>query len=205
LIRLTNDHGCRRMQDMAEMDKLVHLYVIHSVDPRAFGNLNPLDEANDFPVPNAGVVFEEIVDNMENGGSEVLGGVLMIEYPVVVEENEGNVIDMVENEGNAENMHENELNEGNVVIEVDLVEGDMDGGTNNGAHGGVTNVGPNGVNETNKDRSTEFGEGLNNDINVVGPSVVDKTGEEGTTTGLDEELRDGLDNNLEYDDDDEAF
>ena len=171
------------------MGKLVHVYVIHSVDPRAFGNLNPLDEANDFPVPNAGVVLEEIEDDVENGGGEVLEGVLMLEYPVVVEENEGNVADMVENkgnagfmvenEGNAENMHENELNEGNVVIEGDLVEGDMDGGTNNGAHGGVTDVnividgGPTGVNETNKDRSTEFGEGLNNDINVETETVVD--------------------------------
>ncbi|RHN62659.1 hypothetical protein MtrunA17_Chr4g0049811 [Medicago truncatula] len=103
LIRLRDDNGCRRMQDIAEMDKMVHLYVIHFVDPRAFGNLNPLDEANDFPVPNAGVALEEIVDDMENGG------VLMIEYPVVVEENGGNVVDMVENEGNVDDMHENEL------------------------------------------------------------------------------------------------
>ena len=197
LIRLRNDHGCRTMQDIAEMDKLVHLYVIHSVDPRAFENLNPLDEANDFPVPNASVVLEEIVDDVENGGGEVLGGVLMIEYPIVVKENEGNVVDMVENEGNVENMHENERNAENM-------HGGANGGTNNGAHGGVTDGGPTGVNETNKNRSTEFGEGLNNDINVAGPSVVDKTSEEGTTTGLDEELRDGLDINLE-DDDDEAF
>lgn len=35
------------------------------------------------------------------------------------------------------------------------------------------------MNETNKDRSTEFGEGLNNDISVAG--------EEGTTIGLYEE------------------
>jgi len=187
LIRLRNDHGCRRMQDIAEMDKLIHLYVIHSVDPRAFENLNPLDEANDFPVPNAGVVLEEIVDDVENGGGEVLGGALMIEYPVVVEENEGNVVDegndvdLVKNEGNAENMHGGS------------------GGTNKYAHGRVTDGGPTGVNETNKNRSTEFGEGLNNDINVAGPSVVDKTGEAGTTTGLDEELRDGLDINLEDD------
>ena len=69
------------------MDKLVHVYVINSIDPRAFGNLNPLDEANDFLVPNAGVVLEEIVDDVENGG------VLMIEYPAVVEENGGNVVD----------------------------------------------------------------------------------------------------------------
>jgi len=179
------------------MDKLVHVYVIHSVDPRAFENLNPLDEANDFPVPNDGVVLEEIVDDVENGGGEVLGGVLMIEYPIVVEENEGNVVDegndvdLVENEGNDENMHENEGNAENMHGES--------GGTNKYAHGRVTDGGPTGVNETNQNRSTEFGEGLNNDINVADPSVVDKTGEEGTTTGLDEELRDGLDINLEDD------
>jgi hypothetical protein len=63
--------------------------------------------------------------------------------------------------------------------------------------------GPTGVNETNKDKPTEFGEGLNNDINVDGPSVVDKTGEEETTTGLEEKLRDVLDINLE--DDNDAF
>ena len=179
------------------MDKLVHVYVIHSVDPRAFENLNPLDEANDFPVPNASVVLEEIVDDVENRSGEVLRGVLMIEYSVLVEENEGNVVDegndvdLVENEGNDENMHENEGNAENMHGES--------GGTNKYAHGRVTDGGPTGVNETNQNRSTEFGEGLNNDINVADPSVVDKTGEEGTTTSLDEELRDGLDINLEDD------
>jgi hypothetical protein len=41
-------------------------------------------------------------------------------------------------------------------------------------------------------------------ISVAGPSVVEKTGVEGTTAGLDEDLRDGLDINLE-DYDDEGF
>jgi hypothetical protein len=129
LIRLMNDHGCRRIQDIAEMNDKVHLYVIHSVDQPNIDNLNPLDEANDFPVPNAGVVWEEIVEDVENVGGEVLEGVPMIEYPVgnvgekglnvlIIEypvgDNEGNVVDdgnagdMVVNEGNAENMLENE-------------------------------------------------------------------------------------------------
>ena len=57
------------------------------------------------------------------------------------------------------------------------------------------------MNKTNKERPTELDEGLNNDINVDGPSVVDKTSEEGTKTGLEEELRDVLDINLGDDND----
>lgn len=63
LVRLRTDIGCRRIQHIAEMYGRVHLYIIHSGD-EPFGNLNPLDEANDFPIPNPGVVIEEIVDDV---------------------------------------------------------------------------------------------------------------------------------------------
>jgi hypothetical protein len=92
--------------------------------------LNPLDEANDFPVPNVGVVLEEIAKDVENVGGAMLN-VHMIEYPVenvveiaVVEENERNDGDIVENEGNEGGNVVNEGNECNVVNEENLVGGE---------------------------------------------------------------------------------
>jgi len=60
---------------------MVHLYVVDSIDQPYIPNLNPLDEANDFPVPNAGVVLEKIAEDVKNVEGAVLD-VPMIEYPV---------------------------------------------------------------------------------------------------------------------------
>jgi len=79
LVRLRSDRGCRRMQHITEMYNKVHLYIIHSAD-EPFANLNPLDEANDFPIPNPRVVLEEIVDDAGNVGEAV--NLPMLEYPI---------------------------------------------------------------------------------------------------------------------------
>lgn len=117
LIRLKSDKCCRRMQAIAEMNGRVHLYVIHSVGAPEIHNLNPLDEANDFPVPNVGVVLEEIVEEGQNVGGAGLN-LPMIEYPVGINgemamgeamvEDQGSVEYMVEKEGSAEIMVEKE-------------------------------------------------------------------------------------------------
>ncbi|RHN67348.1 hypothetical protein MtrunA17_Chr3g0101791 [Medicago truncatula] len=113
LIRLKSDKCCRRMQAIAEMNGRVHLYVIHSVGAPEIHNLNPLDEANDFLVPNVGVVLEEIVEEGQNVGGAGLN-LPMIEYPVGINgemamgeamvEDQGSVEYMVEKEGSAEIM-----------------------------------------------------------------------------------------------------
>ena len=198
----------------------VHLYVIHSVDVSEIHNLNPLDEVNDFPVPNVGVVLEEIVEEGQNVGGAVLN-LPMIEYPVRINgemamveamvEDQGSAEVMVEKEGSSEVivdkersdevMVENEENkgdEGNVVTMESEVGGDMDGGAAGGTNGvvnekkNIIDKGPTKVNETNEVGPTEVGGGINNAINCEGPSVVESTGEEGAKTGLEEYLWDGL-------------
>jgi len=117
------------MQHIAEMYNRVHLYIIHSAD-EPFANLNPLDEANNFPIPNAGVVLEEIIDDVGNVGGAV--NLPMLEYPIgnvvgigEAGQNEGNDVDVFENEGNDYDVE----NDGDVVNEGDVAnEGELDGG-----------------------------------------------------------------------------
>jgi len=123
LVRLRTDRGYRRMQHITYMFDRVHLYVIHSID-EPFTNLDPLDEANAFPIPNLGVVIEEIVEDAGNVGGAVMN-LPMLEYPI------GNVVGMGEayqNEGNDDVVFENEGNAYDVENHGD-VGGELDGGT----------------------------------------------------------------------------
>lgn len=121
LVRLRSDRGCRRMQHIAEENNRVHMYVIHSAD-EPFANLDPLDEANAFPIPNPGVVIEEIEDDAGNVGGPVMN-LPMLEYPV------GNVVSMGEEDQNEGNdvVFENEGNTFDVDNHGD-VECELDGG-----------------------------------------------------------------------------
>jgi len=163
------------MQHIAEMYNRVHLYIIHYAD-EPFANLNPLDEANDYPIPNPRVVLEEIVDDAGNVGGAVMN-LPMLEYPIEnvvgmgeAGQNEGNDVAVFENEGNAYDVE----NDGDVVNDGDVAnEGELDGGDTSvgNEENNVMVVGPIEVNETNDEGPIELGGVLNNEINVDGPSV----------------------------------
>jgi len=182
LVRLRSDGGCRRMQYIAEDHNRVHLYIIHSADV-PFAYLNPLDEANDFPIPNLGVVLEEIVDDAGNVGGAV--NLPMLEYPIgnvgmgEAGQNEGNDVAVFENEGNGFDVE----NDGDVANEGELDGGDISVGNE---ENNVMAVGPTEVNKTNDEGPTELGGLLNNVINVEGEASGKGTQIEGAQTVVEE-------------------